>query len=44
MTINEIETYLSMKNIQLDSDIGKEIEKLRLEAIDNQNELRANYS
>lgn len=42
MTINEIETYLSIKNIQLDSDIGKEIENLRLEAIENQNELRAN--
>lgn len=43
MTIIEIENYLSVKNIQMDRSIGEEIEKLRLEAISNLDEGKANH-
>ena len=43
MTTKEIENYLSEKNDRLDSNIEKQIESLRLEAIDDKNEAQANY-
>ena len=43
MTVKEIENYLSKKNIQLDSAIGEQLERLRHEAIAAKNEVQANY-
>lgn len=43
MKINEIETYLSLKNIELNQDVLKEIEKQRLAAISENNDAVANH-
>ena len=43
MTINEIESYLALKNTQLDEFVRDQIEKFRLDAINSKNELQANY-
>lgn len=43
MTSKEIENYLSVKNNQMDESIVEEIEKHRLNAINNRNEKQANY-
>lgn len=43
MTITEIEAYLSVKHPSLDDSIGEELEKMRKEAISQQDEEQANY-
>lgn len=43
MTIREIESYLSIKNRNLENSVGEKIEKLRQDAIGMQDEDQANY-
>lgn len=43
MTIKDIEDYLVQKNLHLESHVAGEIERLRLDAINRQDEEKANY-